>query len=673
MVLVGVYIAIGSGFTEVRSYFEMTDMQFFNAWPLKVMMVLLVLNLAIVTYTHIPFTLPRYGAWLVHAGIIVLIFGMAFYYTTKKEGLVMIDKGQSVSHFYDGEERALFIRPSLIGEAPMPASMTPLENLPRFGLYLAEDPSGHKALNQPGLQNISPSIWLRADENAAPEQTSLSNALHLDKPLAVNIVGYYPYGKIETQWQPGDAGAGTTGINLALASDRLQSTARITLVSADPASARRPIGATEFEHRQVSDAQSLKLLEVTASQMHRLAIKVGDYDQTLYVTPGSEYPLGDTGYTIKVENFTPAFPAMNGQVVSLITMQVTTPTQQFRRQVIMGRGEPTDWKLGEADSGSLGKRQTKPLDDALKIQYTYNDAFGFAPQQGQLKHTFITYGEQGSDIVVAMDRPVEVNGLQEGRWAFQLTLDGHPVQAIATIAQNLQRIDQIREIPPQQRTRDAGQAGTMQIVLAQVKVGDWSKTVAVPFLPYLLEHPDQWNGPVVELPGGQAAVQLQLGRTVWQLPARVTLEDFRLEHYPGGAVMGGMPRDFISTLRIEDRATGEVMVDEARMNHPVYWPAGLNGKTWTFFQAQWDPQGQRWSVLGVGTRHGTWTMLLGCIMMAAGVLWAFYLRPIIQNRMKTRALAKFGKTVVGKQAILQAATDTAVKDPVPQPVVSAKQ
>jgi len=65
MVLVALYIAIGSGVPSVREAFEMNELQFFSAWPLKLLMSLLVLNLAVVTFTRIPFTPPRYGVWTI--------------------------------------------------------------------------------------------------------------------------------------------------------------------------------------------------------------------------------------------------------------------------------------------------------------------------------------------------------------------------------------------------------------------------------------------------------------------------------------------------------------------------------------------------------------------------------------------------------------------------------
>ena len=75
--LITLYVAIGSGFPAVRAYFEMNDLEFFNAWPLKLLMLLLCVTLATVTANRIPLTPPRYGVWCIHSGIITLILGMA--------------------------------------------------------------------------------------------------------------------------------------------------------------------------------------------------------------------------------------------------------------------------------------------------------------------------------------------------------------------------------------------------------------------------------------------------------------------------------------------------------------------------------------------------------------------------------------------------------------------
>ena len=131
MVMIGSYIAIGSGFASVREHFEMNELEFFDAWPLKVMMLLLCLNLATVTLTRIPLTPPRYGVWCIHSGIIILILGTSLYYHLKVEGKTLIPISHVVNLFYDSGERALYAR-VLKGEM---YGMHPLPSLPRFGSY----------------------------------------------------------------------------------------------------------------------------------------------------------------------------------------------------------------------------------------------------------------------------------------------------------------------------------------------------------------------------------------------------------------------------------------------------------------------------------------------------------------------------------------------------------
>jgi hypothetical protein len=120
------------------------------------------------------------------------------------------------------------------------------------------------------------------------------------------------------------------------------------------------------------------------------------------------------------------------------------------------------------------------------------------------------------------------------------------------------------------------------------------------------------------------------------MPAKVTLEKFDLVNYPGGTINSGVFRDFKSTLTIEER-NGNRRTAVAHLNNPVYF-GGFGDSYWTLFQAQWDPDGQRWTVLGVGNRPGVWIMITGCVMIFVGVLYAFYVKPIIIRRMKRRAI-----------------------------------
>lgn len=637
MLLTAIYIALGSGYAPLREMFEMNEMQFFNAWPLKVLMGLLVVNLAVVTWTRIPFTRPRYGVWCIHSGIIVLIFGMAHYYNMKVEGLTMIPVGQTVDHFYDSDQRALYVKVNGGGSAAL--ASYPLESLPRFKTYLPEL-DNTAILNRPDLKDIRPEFNFRDRQTRQAKKVSLKELLKLPDELRLDVVGYYPYGRIVSEWSE-DESAHEPAVVLSIANPHTGAQAHFWLVAGDAHYASTVLGTVELEHRHVREDESLKMVQQVAGKMHQLEISVDSYKETIFVEPGNSYDLGKSGYKIAVENFNPAFPATDGQMVPLLTMMVTTPGTMFRRQVIAGRPAPTDWLLNVEGAGPMGKRQKEPLDAGLKINYSFADPMHLLPTQGAIKHTFYTSAQGAmTDIVTALDAPAQVKPVEGGKGEIDLPMGERSFTMQFRKSEHAQRVDHVETIPPAQRSREQGQSGVLQVALVKASMGSWSTTVPVPFMQWAADARGQWDGPVIKLPGTDAAVQLQLGNTQYELPARITLEKFELEHYMGGSAEVGIPRDFKSTLSIEDKATGEKMVDVAHMNHPVYFPPGLFGKSWTFFQAQWDPQGQRWTVLGVGNRHGTWTMTLGCVMIFIGLLYAFYLKPIIIRRMKDQALLK---------------------------------
>jgi hypothetical protein len=193
------------------------------------------------------------------------------------------------------------------------------------------------------------------------------------------------------------------------------------------------------------------------------------------------------------------------------------------------------------------------------------------------------------------------------------------------------RDDSVDVVPPAKRDRNFGESGAFQVIRAKVHVGDWSQDVLVPFAMDAAE--SEWDGGIVDLPDG-TRVQLQLGNTRLQLPATLTLRKFDMVPYPGGDT-GDMIRDFRSTVTVHDPQSGEEVTAVAHMNNPIYFGNGA----WLFFQAQYDQQ-QRWTVLGVGNRPGVNFMILGCVMMVIGLMYAFYLKPTIIRRMKERALAE---------------------------------
>ena len=183
LLLIGLYVGIGSGFAEPAARLEMTDLQFFDAWPMQVLVALLAVNLTIVTIRRIPLTIFRLGVWTVHVGIITLLGGCVWYFSQKTEGSVRIFVNQSVGACYDATERALYgynIAPD--GSADTQHEV--MARLPKLPIFYEHIAQFHNALHQtvPGdfLGRLNPALW----------------------DVSLKIVGYYPYAELGVDWVP---------------------------------------------------------------------------------------------------------------------------------------------------------------------------------------------------------------------------------------------------------------------------------------------------------------------------------------------------------------------------------------------------------------------------------------------------------------------------------------
>jgi len=663
MLMIGTYIAVGSGLASVREYFEMNELQFFSSWVLVGLMLMLVLNLATVTIGRIPFTPPRYGVWCVHVGIVTLIFGMFAYYSQKVEGLILIPAKATVEHYYDSYERAIFARVDRRHALPVP-----IPDLPRFESYRAGTPSADR-LNEKSLRGIAP-VFMMSRGDEVVERT-LGQELGLSVEPKIDVIGYHPYAGITTDFVEAQKGDGTVGIKLTLSDEANGRQAEEWIVEDADGAGRSFFLDTMFDHRNAKDAAVETALVDAASKFHRLDFLVGTEPVTLFVEPGKSYEVGKTGYSITIENYLPNWRTMQGETVDLLTFMVQSPTMKFRRQVIPGRSNPTDWKLDDPAAGPMGNRQDKPLDNNFKTLYTFRDPAQLLSTRASVRHTLVTTPDGGiTEIRTARDQAVQITKHANGtgglevrqippRGPFQPKLSAEEIAEFPVVKvgferkENVRRIDSVIDVPKAKRDRDEGAAGIRQVVTVKISAGDTSKIVHVPFAQYAAENFAQWQGNEIWLPGATKPLQLQLGNTLRPLPAKITLEKFELVPYAGGSKQSGLMRDFRATLRVVDNDSGTEKVGVAAMNEPVYFERKLPwyapDESWLFFQSGFNPQaGEQLSILGIGNRPGVITMTVGSIMIGLGLLYAFYLKPIIVQRMKRNAIevaaAKAGRT-----------------------------
>ncbi len=211
-------------------------------------------------------------------------------------------------------------------------------------------------------------------------------------------------------------------------------------------------------------------------------------------------------------------------------------------------------------------------------------------------------------------------------------------------------------VPMHKRRREAGK--NFSWVHVVVSKGDWQHTLWVPFNNYALPN-EQYAVPekisydprFIKLPDG-TELELMFSRKRIPLPTAVALDDFQLVTHQGGLIgQNSNVRDYISMLRFKE-SDGR-WSDLTRMS--LNAPASRDG--YWYFQSIWDAPtastaGMNFTGCGVGTRDGVYVQLLGTCIAIIGMIYAFYVKPIILRR---RRLAVYAGLEAGESGAQQAA------------------
>ncbi len=610
--LIGAYIGVGSGMSWVRVQFEMTDLQFFDAWPMRVLLALLTINLTVVTLRRIPLNIFKLGVWMVHVGIITLMASCVVYFSLKQEGAVRIFLHQSVDHFYDVTERAIYVK--------MPGakdfSMTPLPDLPIYYEHLA---SLGNPLNMP----------------VTPDATGLN----------LRITGYYPYAQFgdSDSWAAGPANApDNPGIEFHTIIGENRSPQH-WLIAKNPA-ARVDDQPNRFGMEYLYHPTASRAAEVTAEFDGQAAVTVRipslGIDRVYVARPGVPIVVEGSPYVLTPDSLMPSMPMLSkgyehaASTALMVAVERKNPDGtkfNFNRMAVFRYPERSP-DFVQVDGKQVRKQDG--VDSAIQIVFhdaTRDQLWILEDDAGQRKLVQRAAGGKVTTQPIVVGKPMDI--ALAGVPAFQWVLDGATPHAIKVVEPKI--------IPPAQRPlhQTAMDAISFSMLELEISKGDWhSGKVYVPFAQFAATELPYGPPPTKADVPGVGPVELVFSTTQRPLPSTVTLEDFNAikdTHTTRTYV------NYISTLRVKDKANldsgdGDVLI--AQLNSPAV-DHGL-----TYFQAEWDGHdnpapGERFSVIGVGNHVGLHGMIVGALLIFVGIGYAFYIKPILLNVKKQQLAA----------------------------------
>lgn len=423
----------------------------------------------------------------------------------------------------------------------------------------------------------------------------------------------------------------------------------------------------------------------------------------LPATPGVRHEIGQTGWLVGVVRVTPRppfaiiTPGYEGAASSVAIVEITPPGGQAYERWVYHRFNEINQDMVPTESGRPLRRDADgaidvSLVDASKLQLYFNerapgeiDLIVREPGGAVRLIENIGVGDRIRDVVEMID--FRVAAAHEHAETFE-----HPVpvpepdrnpQMVGTHAQSMLAV----EVSADDVTSESGR---------------WSTVVWAPYVQYL--GVDEGTQRTVRVPGGRS-LTLQFGRVWHGFPGfAVQLVDFEMIAYDHR----GSPRDYQSMVRVSpttQNARFEAYEHVVKLNAPLRAPyvwsesrglaanigmrltSGLNPNQFKLSQSGWDRDGwmqtqrmadagqlkrpfARYTILQVGNNPGIHVIALGGVLMAIGIPWAFYVKPLLIRREKRR-LAGAANQDAGKAGVCADAKPIETQEAAAQPVEQA--
>jgi len=712
------------------TWLEMTETQFYAWWPMRLALVLFVVNMVTATVRRIEFNFKNIGVLTVHSGIVLIAVGSVFYQKFKEEGDTLVPApamgdrvGPPQGVFYDREDVVLYA-----GQHTGPTGLVRFEQrllagLPRYNNYnlragvdgaegdLFSERGAHPGHTHDDENNLPGERLAMSDSGRVldlevPGADPRQRLLYVDPDIRFRVVGYAPYARMQTDWvrsQPTRNPAVDNPMRIVelyafnVPDADLPPDGKLfefPFFLSDPSQRVRANEMVAMEFTRGMDEQRWSDLSerIPAPASHALVVEVpgADFRAVVPARVGNEFTLGDTGWTVAVEQLSeePPFPIITPgyeeATSSVAVLRLTPPAppappggdgvppEPIERWVFH-RFPELNQDLSTTVDPTLGRAMRGKPDERVRVAYL------------DMSRLQVYLDEQPDGSVRAIVRQpggeVRVMDSAVDGWIRDLVPNPEGATVDLKLGERWAHARKIeRPVPVPVAERDISLMGshTEAFVAVEVSVDTlggreaWSDVVWLPFTKYMGIQRD--TAKRIVLPDGRD-LQIAFGRLQRPFPDfTVSMIDFEMIAYDHR----GAPRDYQSTVRVAPRfeATEQgrgfdpyehlIKLNEP-LRAPFHWDpeanvaynlvrrlgAGLNPNQFKLSQAGWDRAGweetQRltdlgqapgprvsFTILGVGNNPGIHVIAFGSVLMGLGIPWAFYLKPWMVRREKER-------------------------------------
>ena len=500
----------------------------------------------------------------------------------------------------------------------------PIRGLPRY-----HDRVGSRDLVHSDPSYRVPLRSLDLPVESAPGGDALGSA-------SVRVTGFLRYAHMQREWRDGGARLNPVAQLSVLSGGGRPKTYELQALD----SARRLSQDGMVEFRWLDNAEALESLQTDSAAM--VTVTAIGHDDIIKIPITAETLVGRDGPFSKIDGTPFSFRLLSvqnnlvipnsGAVVSVAMVEIETPEGRFTRMVADRPEMTRDMRGGAADPHAPMSKSPEKADARITMTYRPRSApiiLAAHPTGMRL----VVNGSEGrifsGDIV--LNEAVQVAP------GLSVRIDGMWIRATSALKPRI--------VPPSARQRDMGEAFSM--IRLEVQLGNRTETQWLRFNQYAITDeryayagrftyfPEHFHGP-----DGQG-IEVLFSRERRKLPNPVALEAFTLDTHTGGFSGQALTiRNYVSSLRFRENGEWTEPVDIS-VNAPTEF-----GGYW-FFQSTWDKPsadnpagGMNYTGLGVGNRNGVYIQLAGCCLAVTGMMFAFYVKPILKRRRYEQSRVK---------------------------------